>query len=212
MSEFETRLSRRQCFSTLAATAAAVGTLCAQQPAEKNIRAITRFYVKPERVGDFPSIIKEYLPVFSKAGHKVASSWWRSETGPGQFVVVANHAKWSEVDNAGALKEVAAELAPLRARTRQCLERMDRIFDVIVPECSIRSSNPELPSLVSVSRRRIRPEHIDDYIQAVKTEIVPAMKKAEIRMSLLSRTVFGEPGPVYRRTTPVKSWAASGSR
>jgi len=85
---------------------------------------------------------------------------------------------------------------------------MDRIFDVIVPECSIRSSNPELPSLVSVSRRRIRPEHIDDYIQAVKTEIVPAMKKAEIRMSLLTRTVFGEPGPVYRRTTPVKSWAA----
>ena len=208
MSEIETRLSRRQCLSTLAATAATVGTLCAQQPAERNIQAVTRFCVKPERVADFPSIIKEYLPLFSKAGHKTPSTWWRSETGPGEFVVVIYHAKWSELDNSGALKEVAGELGPLRARMRQCLERSDRRIGVVVPECSIRSSNAELPSLVSVAKRRIRPEHNDDFIQAVKTEIMPAMRKAEIPMTLLTRTVFGEPGPVYRRVTPVKSWAA----
>jgi len=122
-------------------------------------------------------------------------------------VVVSYHARWSELDNTGALKEVAADLAPLRARMRQCLERSQRIIDVVVPECSIRSSNAGTPSLVSVTRRRIRPEHTEDYIQAVKTEIIPAMRKAEIPMSLLTRSVFGEPGPVYRRMTPVKSWA-----
>jgi len=200
-------LSRRQCFSALAATAATVGTLGAQQPAEKNIRSITRFYVKPDRVADFPSILKEFLPVFSKAGHKVPSDWWRSETGPSEFVVVSHHAKWSELDNTGALKEVAADLAPLRARMRQCLERSERIIDLIMPECSIRSSKAEVPSVVSVIRRRIKPEHVEDYIQAVKTEIMPAMKKAEIPTSLLTRTLFGEPGPVFRRSTPVKSWA-----
>lgn len=207
MSELQTLVSRRQCLSALAATAATVGTITAQSPEDKNIRSVSRWFVKPERIGDFTSIVKEFNPLFAKGGRKSAASWWRSETGPTEFVVVSDYSKWAEVNTPEALKEVQGELAPLRARLRQCIERSQRIISSIMPEYSIRTSR-ELPSLLAVTKRRIRPEHVEDYLNAVKTDVMPAMKKAEIPMTLLTRTIYGEPGPAFRRATSVKSWAS----
>jgi len=173
MPETRTCLSRRQCLSALAATATLVTSASAQQPAAANIRSITRFAVKPERAGDFRSLVKEINGVFAKAGHKTGTTWWLSESGRGELVVVAYHTTWAEMNEPpAAIREARADLAPLRARLGQCYDRMERIVDVILPEYSIRSS--EGPARVSVLRLLIKPESVDPFLQLVKSDLFPA--------------------------------------
>jgi hypothetical protein len=199
-------VSRRQCFGALAGTIAFATALPAQQP-QANIRSITRYYVKADRTGDFKSILKELQAVARKAGYNRGASWWESQTGPSELVRVIYFSKWSEIDSQqAALKEVAAEIAPLLARWDQCIDHTERIVDVVMPDLSLPMSG-EAPAMLTNLRVLVKPERVDEYLALLKSDLLPAVQKSGMKTFLTSRTSFGGRATEFRSAIALKGWS-----
>jgi hypothetical protein len=208
MSGSRFRLSRRHCVFTLAAAIAFPAVLPGQQPEQRNIRSITQYQLKPDRAADFRAIVKEINAVLRKAGHNRPASWWAAQAGEAKLAVVTTHAKWEELDAPpAAFREARADLAPLQARAMQCVNRMERTLDVILPEYSSPPSQ-EIPAAVAVMRVVVRPERIQDYLALQKSEVVPAYQKAGLTGIVFSRTRLGGPNHEFRRVVPAKGFIA----
>src|SRR3979411_2303105 len=67
----------------------------AQQP---NLRSITRYRVKPDRVGDFAAAIKEFNAVLKKGGSDKPYTIWISQSGPREYLQIRYYTKWAELD------------------------------------------------------------------------------------------------------------------
>ena len=66
-----------------------------------NIRSVTLYTVKPDRVGDFQAEIKEYNAVLAKGGSTHYNSVWLSLTGPREYALVSYRNKWADLDGLG---------------------------------------------------------------------------------------------------------------
>jgi hypothetical protein len=100
----------------LAAILLAVATLAAPASAQDaNIRSVTFYTVKPDRIGDFQAEIKEYNAILAKAGSDRYSTIWVALTGPYEFARVQMYSKWADLDNTidkdPKLKDQAVDLA-----------------------------------------------------------------------------------------------------
>src|SRR5512138_2136359 len=91
---------------------------------ETNIRTITRYRVKPDRVGEFQSAVKEYSVVLKKAGWDKGSTCWQSLSGPREYVLVRYFTKWAELEviRDPKLKDYSGELTSLSSRINQCTD------------------------------------------------------------------------------------------
>jgi hypothetical protein len=197
----------RRAVLTLAAMAA-IAIPALGQPVG-NIRTIIRYRVKPDRMGDFRAAVKDYAAVLKRANFDRSGTWWRSESGPLEYAFVQYHSKFAELDvtRNPKLKEVAAELAPLRARMSQCADSIERTVDEIQPELSLpRTGEP--PAMVRVIRTVVKPDKVDEFVALYKSEIVPAMKKAGVKTAAMARTRFGGPRSEFRSSASIDGWAA----
>src|SRR6476661_9496667 len=117
------RLSQKAlCCSILAAgLAAALGTTAS---AQGNIRSVTFYTVKPERIGDFLAEIKQYNALLAKGGSTRTYTMWLSLTGPRTYAQAVYYKTWADLD-AGAdpkMKEQATDLARIGMRITDCTE------------------------------------------------------------------------------------------
>ncbi len=83
-----------QCILALAAAVALVSTVSAQG----NIRSVTFYTVKPDRIGDFQAEIKEFNAIYAKGGSTNYNSVCVSLTGPREYARVGYYTKWAELD------------------------------------------------------------------------------------------------------------------
>ena len=101
------------CLAAILLAVAALASPASAQDA--NIRSVTFYTVKPDRIGDFQAEIKEYNAILAKAGSDRYSSIWVSLTGPYEFARVQMYSKWADLDstvgNDPKLKDQAADLA-----------------------------------------------------------------------------------------------------
>ena len=200
-------LSRRQCLFALVALVAWTTSLPAQQQPQANIRSITRFHVKADRAGDFRSILKEIQTVARKAGYNRGASWWESQTGPAELVRVVYYSKYSELDGQpAALKEAAADLAPLLARWSQCVDHTEQIVDAVLPELSLPRAG-EVPAMISNLRTVVKPERLDEYLALIKSDLLPAVQKSGMKTFLVTRTRFGGRATEFRSAIALNGWA-----
>jgi len=198
-------LSRRQCLLALVALVPFTDSLRAQQ-SQANIRSITRFHVKADRAGDFRSILKEIQAVARKAGYNRGASWWESQTGPAELVRVVYYSKYGELGGQpAALKEAAAEMAPLLARWSQCVDHTEQIVDVIVPELSLPRGG-EVPAMINNLRHVVKPERLDEYLALLKSDLLPAVQKSGVKTFLLARTRFGGRVTEFRTAVGLNGW------
>src|SRR5580693_104112 len=84
-----------QCALAMAVVAALASSAFAQ---DGNIRSVTLYTVKPDRVGDFQAEIKEWIAVKAKGGSERYNSVWMSLTGPREYAIVTYYSKWAELD------------------------------------------------------------------------------------------------------------------
>ena len=82
----------------IAATAALIQPIHAQQAAGPRIRVTTRYTVRSDRTDDMAAAIKEYNAILKKAMWDKSYTIWRSVTGPAEMVRVDYHEKWAELD------------------------------------------------------------------------------------------------------------------
>lgn len=205
MSRKHFRVSRRKCVVALAAVILVAPMATAQE--QMNLRTVTRFQLKPDRVGDFRSVIKEINAVLKKAGHNRSATWWQSQSGPREMALVSYWAKWSELGTPpAAFKEAGADLAPLMARLSQCADQVERVIEQVLPEHGLPPAD-EIPALVQVTRLVVKPERVDEYLALRKAEFLPAVKKSGVTTAIFTQTRYGGPRNEFRNAVGLRGWA-----
>jgi hypothetical protein len=177
---------------------------------DANIRSITFYTVKPDRIGDFQAEIKEYNAILSKAGSDRYSSMWVSLTGDHVYARVQMYSKWADldstVDNDPKLKDQAADLARASFRIIECTSSWHREIDVVNPDLSLPESG-DPPKMIRVLVTQVRPEKFRDYLDFQKNVILPAIKKSGAKFYDFADEHFGGPGPTFVSVVGFNNWA-----
>lgn len=199
-------LRRLVCQCVLALTVAvALVTSAHAQPG--NIRSITFYTVKPDRIGDFQAEIKEFNALYAKAGATTYDSVWVSLTGPRVYARVMYYNKWADLDAVSdpKLKDQEADLARISSRIIDCTQAWSRIIEEIQPDLSLPSGN-EMPKLIRVLVTQVRPDKYKEYLNLVKTEILPAAKKGELKVYQFAETRYGGPNTQVSSVVAMDGW------
>src|ERR1700728_3292656 len=100
------------CVAAMLLATAALTTPASAQDA--NIRSVTFYTVKPDRIADFEAEVKEYNAILAKAGSDRYSTIWVALTGNHEYARVQMYKKWADldspVDTDPKLKDQAADL------------------------------------------------------------------------------------------------------
>jgi len=194
------------CHCILAVGVAAA--LVTSASAQGNIRSVTFYDVKPDRVGDFQAEIKEYNAVLVKGGSTHSMSVWLSLTGPRTYAVVTYYSKWADLD-VGAdpkMKEQAVDIARIGERIIDCTESRHRVIEEVNPDLSLPDSG-KMPAMIRVLVTQVRPDKVNDYLALVKSDILPAIKKSGVTDYSIAQGRFGESSAVITSVAGLSNWA-----
>jgi|HubBroStandDraft_1064217.scaffolds.fasta_scaffold399280_1 hypothetical protein len=194
-----------QCVVAMAVAAALASGAFAQ---DGNIRSVTLYTVKPDRIGDFEAEVKAYNAVLAKGGSTHYASVWLSQTGPREYARVIYYSHWAELD-AGPdpkMKDQAADLARINVRIIDCTESWRRIVDEINPDLSLPATS-DIPKMIRVLVTDVRPEKIGDYLDLMRNEILPAVKKGGVTSYTFASRRFGAPSTEFISVGGLNSWA-----
>ena len=194
-----------QCILAMGVAATLVTSASAQGG---NIRSITFYTVKPDRVGDFYAEITAYNAMKAKGGSTEYASTWASLTGPRVFALVVNYNKWADLD-AGAdpkMKEQATDLARISMRITDCTESWHRIIEEVNPDLSLPDSG-KMPTMIRVLVTQVRPDKVKDYLELAKNEVIPGIKKSGLKDYSIAQSRFGEPNTVITSVAGFNNWA-----
>lgn len=195
------------CVCAMAFASTALVTPASAQ--DGNIRSVTFYTVKPDRVGDFEAAIKDYDALLLKAGSTHYGSTWASLTGQHEFAHVIDYNKWADVEvtTAADMKttEQAADLARINTRINDCTESWHRVVEEILPEYNITSGN--VPKMIRVLQTQVRADKHHEYLEIMKNEIFPAVKKAGTKDYSVAEGRLGESNLEITSVTGFDSWA-----
>jgi hypothetical protein len=194
-----------QCIFATVVAAALVTSASAQRG---NIRSVTYYTVKPDRIGDFQAEIKEFNAIYAKAGVTTYNSVWVSLTGPRVYARSQYFNKWADLD-AGLdpkLKEQAADLARINIRIIDCTENWRRTIEEVQPDLSLPQSN-ETPKMIRVLVTDIRPDKYQEYLDLVKSDILPAARKGGIKVYEFAKAIYGAPNTEVSSVVAMDNWA-----
>ena len=201
---------QRACYRCVFTAAAIVALMAPAWAQQRNLRSVTFFRVKPDRVGDFQAGIKEYNAVFQKAGSDRYYTIWQSTTGSNEYARVDYYAKWAELDTPVAqdpkLKEHVTDLQRIGIRIIQCTESSNRIIEEVLPELSLPATN-EVPAMVRTLRTRVRPDKLNEYLALVKGEILQAAKKSGLKDYSVAQSRLGAPTTEFLSVSGFSKWA-----
>jgi len=176
--------------------------------AQGNIRSVTFYIVKPDRIGDFQAEIKEFNALYAKGGSTRYTSMWVSLTGSREYARVSYYSKWADLD-AGSdpkLKEEAEDLARLSMRIIDCTESWHRIIEEVQPDLSL-PLTPEIPKMIRVLVTQVRPDKYKEYLDLVKNEILPAAQKGGLKTYSFAEARYGAPNTEVSSVVALDSWA-----
>jgi antibiotic biosynthesis monooxygenase (ABM) superfamily enzyme len=197
------------CLAAMLLAAAVLVTPASAQDA--NIRSVTFYTVKPDRVADFQAEIKEYNAVLAKAGSDRYSSMWVSLTGDHEFARVQLYTKWADldatIDKDPKLKDQAADLARISLHIIECTSSWRRDIEVVNPDLSLPDTGPDLPKLIRVLVTQVRPDKVHDYLDLQKNAILPAVQKSGAKFYNFAEKRFGEPTPEFVSVVGFSNWA-----
>ncbi len=200
-------LRRAVCLCVFAiAAAAALETPVSAQ--DGNIRSITFYTVKPDRIGDFQAEIKEYNAVMAKGGSARYSSMWSSLTGTREFARVSYLSKWADLDTGAdpKMKDQAADLARISVRIIDCTESWRRTIEEMIPDLSLPPSG-DMPKMVRVLVTEVRPDKYKEYLDLVKNEILPAAQKGGLKDYTIAEARYGGPNTQITSVAGMNNWA-----
>jgi hypothetical protein len=195
------------CRSLIAFAFAALAATASAQTG--NIRSVTFVTVKPDRIGDFRADLKEVHALMKKDNSTRYSSVWVSVTGPSEYAIVSYHNKWSELDEGAdsATKEDAVDLTRLQASMIACASSWRRTIDVIQPDLSLPQTSTEMPKMARVLTTLVRADKYQDYLDLIKSDVLPAAKKGGLTTYLFSETKYGAPNTQVTSVTSMDKWA-----
>lgn len=188
--------------------AAVAASLLTSASAQANIRSVTFYTVKPDRLSDFQAHIKEYQALLAKGGSVRYSTVWLSLTGPRTWALARYYKTWAELDAGpeAAMKEQATELAQINTRIGDCIESSRRTIEEVDPGLSLPDSG-SVPKMLRVLVTQVRPDKFADYRALAKSDILPAVKKSGAKDFTMAQGRYGEPSATMTSVLGFNSWA-----
>lgn len=178
---------------TLVGLTAAMPGLCLAQNSEW--LRVNTYRVKPEMVPEWESLLKnEVMPAYKKAGIPFLAVWDTANFGAGnEYVAASPIAKLADLDGPSPLSKVLAPevLGGLLTRARKCLAESRSVAVINHPELSISHEMQEPPVMAIVTTVHVAAGRNGDFANLLKTEVVPAYKKADVQQYWVYETVYG---------------------
>lgn len=181
-----------------------VPTLCygQQSPAAAQMIHITIFHAKPDMGLEWENLVKEAVAGMKKAGVPWLAMWSTAVFGEKQYVAVSPIQNFAQYDGPHPLVKGLGEAGAMRLFSAAGRYFSQPPHDYALryhPELSIVGSSNEPPGLAVITSVRIAHGKGQQFIDFLKSDILPAMRKADVQQYLVYSTVFG--GDVNEWTT-----------
>lgn len=158
--------------------------------------------VKPDRVQDFMDLEKQIAASLKKgAPTDQFRVVYRAAVGnPMDFEILTRFSKFAERDGENPLNKYSTEQerATRGARNAQYEESVQVTIDRTLPDLTIGPQGPLTPpTFLHMFRIRVRPDRNEEFAGAVKSDLLPALKKSDVKLLLARRTVLGGQADYY---------------
>jgi hypothetical protein len=113
-----------------------------------------------------------------------------------EYISVMPIAKFGDLDNTGALERAlgAEGYAKIRRRAGAVTQSLHRIASLSMPELSLRTPTQQPAPFAMVITYTLAPGKAADWESMIKSDVLPAYRKAGVPNHWVSRTIFGGDG------------------
>ncbi len=157
--------------------------------------AVTITKIKPELLTEYQDFVKnETIPALQKGGVKERTAWQTGVFGEGfQFAYVTPIEKFAQYDSDSPIVKALGEegARAYNAKVRRFIVSSRTLGVETRPELSYVPDPMKVPKLAILRSTSVTPGRAADYEEAIKGDVLPAMKKAQVSGYFVSRTVFG---------------------
>jgi len=158
------------------------------------VHSTISYRIKADRLTEWQDLRRQVVDIFKKAGIEHAQGVYLRLSGPYEIAIVRQYAKWQDLEvqiqQDPKLKDSLAQLTALNSRMLACVESGSRDLGR-VSELSYGMKEEPAP-MVQVIRTTVKPGMGNEYMNLVKSEVVPAYKKAGIKTFVLITPAYGE--------------------
>lgn len=196
-----------QMLSVLFCVVSTTLTVAAQTPPV--LLSVARIQVKPDRVGEFMDVGKQYSAAFKKGGGTTLVVYRNAAGNPFEFLVIAGMPNFAVLDDKSYYAKGAteAELARMAARRAQCIDSVRTTYERTQPDMGFNPPGTPQPKTVTMVRVNVHPDMIQQWMATVKSELVPAWKKAGQPGMLARRVEYGGSRNQFTIRVPLNKWA-----
>jgi len=167
---------------------------------------VTIVHVKPDMLEEYLELEKNLVPVLKKGGLTHQTVYATSLFGNGyEYVVVTPIEHLSQFDGQNPVAKALGQPATARLseQMRKCIESSNSFASTLLPEISYTPDGPPAPMIVTV-RYHIAAGKLEDYINLMKSDVLPVYKKANVGVTVRRRTLGANPNDVVMSTAYTK--------
>jgi hypothetical protein len=186
----------------------------AQPPAGPMFMHLTVTRVKPDMVTEWQEFVKtESLPAMQKAGVKVREVWVSAIFAESyEYVTVSPVENFAQYDGPSptvrALGEEGARA--YGAKARKMIASQHSYVLQARPDLSVQAKTQEPPKLAVVTMVQIAPGRATEFESLVKSDLLPVIRKADLKGYYISQTVLGGNANEYTALALVDNFAEIG--
>jgi hypothetical protein len=180
-----------------------VAPVAGQSP-QANILRLDFYRVKPKHVTELETAGREYAALLRDGGAAHGFSVWRSESGDREYLRIEAYSNYTEL-GANAIGETEDRPRPLAAIDSH-IENTRRLIVRVIPEASL-PFDTGLPAMITITWMRSQLGKGGEFQTLAKSDLLPLMKKAGMKLFFVAQAVFGGPSSDYAIFTTLASWA-----
>jgi len=145
--------------------------------------SVARVIVKPERAAEWREIEVKYTEAYKKGGGTLRVVYQSTEGNPYEYTVITALPGYAAMDGTSPYVKGSSEaaIAGLSARRNQCIMSVRTTMERPLPDLAIMTPGSEPPKRRRVVRTTVRPGMMDQYLEVLKNELVPALKKGGVK-------------------------------
>jgi hypothetical protein len=173
------------------------------------LRNVVRYQVKPERITEFEDVERQVAASFRKAGGDYYRVVFRDAIGNGQYMVVTPLSKFGDRDSPSPYSKMTTEQerASRGARLSQCIEHTQTTIEKSYEDLTITTPGVAGPlPLLRLTRFRIKPGKGDEYLAALKNDLVPALRKMGVKSYRVRQVLWGGNTNDYTSSSGFEKW------